>query len=114
VISISYWSSENPRLTQEDLLHPVKVGVWYSVSPRRDTGPVFFNEAINCGKICACNSLAILFRVNRRRKTELPPMLHAYQCRLRPMSSSTESSAVEFGQHVHPVTIFVIFSSGVV
>jgi hypothetical protein len=41
-----YWSSQNPHLTHEGLLHPVKVGVWFAVSSRI-VGPVFFNETIN-------------------------------------------------------------------
>jgi hypothetical protein len=41
-------SSQNPHLTDEFLLHPVKVGVWYAVSARRIVGPVFFNEILNC------------------------------------------------------------------
>jgi hypothetical protein len=43
-----YWSSQNPYLTHEALLHPVKVGVWCTLSARRIVGPVFFNETINC------------------------------------------------------------------
>jgi hypothetical protein len=35
-----YWSSQNPYLTQEVPLHPVKVGVWCVLSARRFTGPV--------------------------------------------------------------------------
>jgi hypothetical protein len=41
-----HWSSQNPHLTHEVLLHPVKVGVWYAVSARRIVGPVFFNKTI--------------------------------------------------------------------
>jgi hypothetical protein len=37
-----YWISQNPHLTHEDLLHPVKVGVWCALSARRIAGPVFF------------------------------------------------------------------------
>jgi hypothetical protein len=44
-----YWSSQNPRVTHEVLLHPVKVGVWCAVSAKRIVRPVFFfNETINC------------------------------------------------------------------
>jgi hypothetical protein len=42
------------------------------------------------------------------------PTLHVCLCRLCPMFSGTELSAVVFCQHVHPILIFVIFSSGVV
>jgi hypothetical protein len=37
-----YWSSQNPYLTHEVQLHPLKVGVWCAVSARRIVGPVFF------------------------------------------------------------------------
>jgi hypothetical protein len=43
-----YWNSQNPHLTHEALLHPVKVGVWCALSARRIAGPVFFNTTINC------------------------------------------------------------------
>jgi hypothetical protein len=36
-----YWSSQNPYLTHEALLHPVKVGVSCAVNARRIVGPVF-------------------------------------------------------------------------
>jgi hypothetical protein len=39
-----YWSSQNPHLTHEVPLHPVKV----AVSARRIVIPVSFNETINC------------------------------------------------------------------
>jgi hypothetical protein len=41
-----YWGSQNPHLTHEVLLHPVKGSVW-CVRARRIVGPVFFNETIN-------------------------------------------------------------------
>jgi hypothetical protein len=43
-----YWSSQNPHLTHEVPLHPVKVGVWCALSARRVVVPVSFNETINC------------------------------------------------------------------
>jgi hypothetical protein len=46
----SYWSSQNPHLIHEVLLHPVKVGVWCAVSARRIAGPVVFKKTINCGR----------------------------------------------------------------
>jgi hypothetical protein len=42
-----YSVSQNPQLTHEILLYPVKVGVWCSVSARRIVGPVIFKETIN-------------------------------------------------------------------
>ncbi|PNF37265.1 hypothetical protein B7P43_G00402 [Cryptotermes secundus] len=42
-----YWSSQNPHLTHEVLLRPVKIGMWCGVSARKIV-PVFFNEKINC------------------------------------------------------------------
>jgi hypothetical protein len=41
-----YWSSQNPHLTHEVLLHPVKVGVWYVVSAKMIVAPVFFNKIV--------------------------------------------------------------------
>jgi hypothetical protein len=41
-----YLSPQNPHLTYEDPLHPLKVCVWCTVSARRIVGPVFFNETI--------------------------------------------------------------------
>jgi hypothetical protein len=43
-----YWNSQNPYLTNEAPLQPVKVGVWCAVSARWIVAPVFFNEPINC------------------------------------------------------------------
>jgi hypothetical protein len=43
-----YSSPQNPHLTHEVPLHPVKVCVWCAVSARGIAGPVFFNETINC------------------------------------------------------------------
>jgi hypothetical protein len=60
-----YWSLQNPQLTHETPLHPVKVGVWCALSARRTVGPVFFKETINCDR----SFWGILFGVNRRRKT---------------------------------------------
>jgi hypothetical protein len=42
----SYWSSHNPHLTHEVLLHPVKVDVWCAVSARRIVGPVFLSKQL--------------------------------------------------------------------
>jgi hypothetical protein len=55
-----YWSSYNPYLTYDVLLHPVKAGVWCAVSARKIVGPVFFNETINC-KRCVQVVLGRLF-----------------------------------------------------
>jgi hypothetical protein len=49
-----YWSSQNPYLTHEVPLNPVKVGVWCAVGAKLNVVPVFFNETINCEKyLCA-------------------------------------------------------------
>jgi hypothetical protein len=40
-----YWSSRNPLLTHEALLHPVKVGAWCALIPRRMVELVFFNKS---------------------------------------------------------------------
>jgi hypothetical protein len=42
-----YRSSQNPHLTHEAPLHPMKVGVWCVVNARRIAVPVFFNKIIN-------------------------------------------------------------------
>jgi hypothetical protein len=36
-----HWSSQNPHVTHEALLRPVKVGVWRAVSARTIVGHVF-------------------------------------------------------------------------
>jgi hypothetical protein len=41
-----HWISQNPHLTHEAPLQPVKVGVWCALSARI-VGLVFFNETIN-------------------------------------------------------------------
>lgn len=41
------WSAENPHVTCETRLHPVKIGVWVAMSRRRLIGPVFFENNIN-------------------------------------------------------------------
>jgi hypothetical protein len=43
-----YWSSQNPHLIHEILLHTVKVGVWCAVIARSIVEPVFFSKTINC------------------------------------------------------------------
>jgi hypothetical protein len=43
-----YWSSQNPHLTHEAPLYPVKVNVWCAVSARRTVVPVFSNKTRNC------------------------------------------------------------------
>jgi hypothetical protein len=43
-----YWSSQNPHLTDEVTLHPVKVGACCAVSAIRLLNLRLFNETINC------------------------------------------------------------------
>jgi hypothetical protein len=50
-----YSSSQNPNITHESLLHPVKIGVWCAVSARRVYGPVFSNETTNREKYVQVN-----------------------------------------------------------
>jgi hypothetical protein len=38
------WGSQNPHLYHEVPLHPMKVGVWCTVSARRIVVPVFFKK----------------------------------------------------------------------
>ncbi|PNF16049.1 hypothetical protein B7P43_G04580, partial [Cryptotermes secundus] len=42
------WSSQNPQLTHQIPLHPVKIGVCCLINARRVLVPVFFNEIIKC------------------------------------------------------------------
>jgi hypothetical protein len=41
-----YWSSQNPHLTHEVPLHPVKVGAWCAVSARMIVVPVFLTKQL--------------------------------------------------------------------
>jgi hypothetical protein len=41
-----YWSSQNPPLTHEVPLHPVKVSVWWAVRARRIFGPVILTKKL--------------------------------------------------------------------
>jgi hypothetical protein len=43
-----YWSSQNPYLTLDVLLQPVKASVWCAVSAEIVYLCFFFNETINC------------------------------------------------------------------
>jgi hypothetical protein len=45
-INNRYWSSQNPHLTHEVPLHPVKVGVCCPVSARCIVGPVFLTKQL--------------------------------------------------------------------
>jgi hypothetical protein len=107
-----YWSSENPHLTHEVPLHPLKFGVCCAVSARRVAVHV---SKKTMRKICTGHSREILSRVNRRGKTlagiskaQLLSTLYVCLCRLCLISSGTEISAVVFGQHVRPILILVI------
>lgn len=41
------WATENPHVTVETSLHPIKIGVWVAISRARIVGPIFFNTTIN-------------------------------------------------------------------
>ena len=40
------WSAENPHVFRETPLHPVKIGVWCTMSRRRIIGPKVFEETV--------------------------------------------------------------------
>jgi hypothetical protein len=42
-----YWLEDNPRLIHKVTLHDIKTVVWYTVSARRVTGPIFFPDTIH-------------------------------------------------------------------
>jgi hypothetical protein len=96
------------------------VVVWCAVSARKIVGPVFLKKQLIAKNICKSFS-GNSFQSQKKKKdsmdgfgkTQLLPTLHVHLCRLCPMSSGTELSAVVFGQHLHPILILVIFSSGV-
>jgi hypothetical protein len=113
-----YWSSQNPHPTHEVLLHPVKVGVRCAVSVRGITGLCFLMKQLITKDVYrpfSGNSFQSYWKKKNSKagfsKTQLLPTLHVCLC---PMCSGTESLAVVFDQHVHPILIIVIFSSGVV
>jgi hypothetical protein len=87
-----YWSSKNPHLTHEALLHPVKVGAWCTLSARI-VGPVFFNETINCERY-----VQVILGQFFSELTEEESLYGWFQ----------EDSAVIFGQHVHLILILAI------
>jgi hypothetical protein len=41
-----YWNSQNPHLTKEAQLHPVKAGVFNAVRARRIAGPAFLMKQL--------------------------------------------------------------------
>jgi hypothetical protein len=116
-----YWNSENPHLTREVPLHPVKVGVWCAVIGRKIVGSVFFSKTINC-KRCIQVILGQFFPELTEEErlyswfqqdSATAHTAHTvYLSRLCPMSSGTELSAVVFGQHIHLILILLIFYSG--
>jgi hypothetical protein len=114
-----YWSSQNPHLTHEVPLHPVKVGVWYAESSRI-VGPMFLNEKVNCERYVQV--ILGQFFLELREGERLYGWLqqdsataHTARMYMQALSESsgTELSAVVFGQQVHPILILVIFSSGI-
>jgi hypothetical protein len=95
----------------------VKVDVWCALSARRIVGPVFFNETINCERyawVILQQFFSELTEEERVYGWFQQDSATAHTCRLCPISSGTEISAVIFGQHVHLILIYAIFSSGVI
>jgi hypothetical protein len=81
-----YWSSQNPHLTYEAPLHPVKVGVSCALSARRIVGHVIFNETVNCERYVWVilrqyfSELTEEERLCGFSKTQLLPPLHVCLC----------------------------------
>ena len=42
--NLRFWGTENPRVTHEEPLHPLKVTVWYAVFAGGVNGPFFFED----------------------------------------------------------------------
>ena len=42
-----YWSENNPFISQEEPLHPQKIGVWSAISRKRIIGPIFFEKTVD-------------------------------------------------------------------
>jgi hypothetical protein len=117
-----YRSSQNPHVTQEVLLHQVKICVWCAISARTIVEPMFFNEKINCERYVQV-ILRHFFPEIKMKKDSMagtarlsycPHSMYYICAGFSPVSSGTELSAVVFGQQVHPILVLVIFSSGVV
>ena len=47
-----HWETENPRLTEVNPLHPLKLTVWCGVSSEKIFGPLFFTETVNSDRYC--------------------------------------------------------------
>jgi hypothetical protein len=45
-----FWSSENPRLLHEVLLHSQKIGCWCVISHKQIVSPIFFSETVTAEK----------------------------------------------------------------
>lgn len=42
-----HWSTSNPHAYVESSLHPIKIGIWVAISPKRIIGPIFFEDNLN-------------------------------------------------------------------
>ena len=42
-----HWSTSNPHAYVESSLHPVKIGIWVAISPKRIIGLIFFEDNLN-------------------------------------------------------------------
>jgi hypothetical protein len=115
-----YWSSQNPHLAHGVQLDAVKAGVWCDVYGRI-VGPVFFNETVNCERF-----VHIILRLFLPELTEEgrlccwlqqdSAMAHTAHISMQALSDVFGGRIISsvFGEHIHPILTFMVFSSGVV
>jgi hypothetical protein len=65
------WSADNPHLFRETPLHPLKIGVWVSMSQRRLIGPIFLEDSVTTEKYR--NNILDVF-INQLHNDELTDM----------------------------------------
>jgi hypothetical protein len=109
-------NSENPRLTHEVWLHPVKAGVWLDVRATRIALLCFFKGTINCERYVQVIFRQFFRELQKKKdsmagisKAQLLPTLHVCLCRLCLVSLGTEISTLVFGRHIHQTLILTYF-----
>jgi hypothetical protein len=81
---------------------------------KKDGGPVFFNETINCERYVWVTLGQFFSELTGEERFYIWFQQDSGTAHTACMSSGTELSAVITGQHVHLILILVIFWSGVV